>query len=76
MHMTFGFDFGLQILAEIPVSTWVHGLDGTLYSMMITDVINSLRFKGAVSRYSVIFCAFFARAKNGGCSRKCRGHQT
>ena len=31
-------------------------------------------FKGAVSRYSVIFCAFFARAKNGGCSRKCRGH--
>ena len=32
--------------------------------------------KGAVSRYSVIFCAFFARAKNGGCSRKCRGHQT
>ena len=32
-------------------------------------------FKGAVSRYSVIFCAFFARAKNGGCSRKCREHQ-
>ena len=32
--------------------------------------------KGAVSRYSVIFCAFFTRAKNGGCSRKCRGHQT
>ena len=31
--------------------------------------------KGGVSRYSVIFCAFFARAKNGGCSRKCRGHQ-
>ena len=31
-------------------------------------------FKGAVSRYSVIFCAFFARPKNGGCSRKCRGH--
>ena len=59
--MTFGFDFGLQILAEIPVSTWVRGLDGTLYSMMITDVINSLRFKGAVSRYSVIFCAFFLR---------------
>ena len=29
-----------------------------------------------MSRYSVIFCAFFARAKNGGCSRKCRGHQT
>ena len=33
-------------------------------------------FKGAVSRYSVIFCAFFARAKIGDCSRKCRGHQT
>ena len=31
--------------------------------------------KGGVSRYSVIFCASFARAKNGGCSRKCRGHQ-
>ena len=28
-----------------------------------------------VSRYSVIFCALFARAKkNGDCSRKCRGH--
>ena len=35
----------------------------------------SKRFKGAMSRYSVIFCAFFARAKNGGCSRKCCGHQ-
>ena len=31
---------------------------------------------GAVSRYSVIFLAFFARVKNGDCSRKCRGHQT
>ena len=29
-----------------------------------------------MSRYSVIFCAFFARAKIGDCSRKCRGHQT
>ena len=28
-----------------------------------------------MSRYSVIFCAFFARVKNGNCSRKCRGHQ-
>ena len=35
-----------------------------------------LLFKGAVSRYSVIFCAFFARAKNGGCSRKCHGHRS
>ena len=32
--------------------------------------------KGAVSRYSVIFCAFFAPANNGDCSRKCRGHRT
>ena len=32
--------------------------------------------KGAVSRYSVIFCAFFAWAKNGDCPRNCRGHQT
>ena len=37
---------------------------------------HAIGFKGAVSRYSVIFCAFFAQAKNGGCSRKCRGHQT
>ena len=29
-----------------------------------------------MSRYSVIFCAFFARAKNGDCSPKCRGHHT
>ena len=35
-----------------------------------------LSIKGAVSQYSVIFCAFFARGKNGDCSRKCRGHQT
>ena len=35
-----------------------------------------IEFKGAVSRYSVIFCAFFARANNGDCSRKCRGHRT
>ena len=28
------------------------------------------------SRYSVIFCAFFARGKNADCSRKCRGHHT
>ena len=33
-------------------------------------------FKGAVSRYPVIFCAFFAWGKNGDCLRKCRGHQT
>ena len=32
--------------------------------------------KGAVSRYSEIFCAFLARVKNGDCSRKCRGDQT
>ena len=32
--------------------------------------------KGGVSRYSVIFCAFFARAKNGDWSRRCRGLQT
>ena len=32
-------------------------------------------FKGAVSRYSVIFCAFL-REENGDCSRKRRGHQT
>ena len=47
----------------------------------LTNLIQSFSFctysvKGAVSRYSVIFCAFFARAKNGGCSRKCRAHQT
>ena len=32
----------------------------------------------AVSQYSVIFFAsfFFVPAKNGDCSRKCRGHQT
>ena len=29
-----------------------------------------------MSRYSVIFCAFFAWAKNGGCSRKCHGHRS
>ena len=29
-----------------------------------------------MSRYSVIFCAFFCAAKNGDCSRKSRGHQT
>ena len=34
-----------------------------------------IRFKVAVSRYSVIFCAFFARVKNGYCSRKCCGDQ-
>ena len=32
-------------------------------------------FKGAVSRYSVIFCTLFARAKYGHCSRKCHGYQ-
>ena len=32
--------------------------------------------KGAVSRYSVHFLRFFARGKNGDCSRKCRGHHT
>ena len=31
--------------------------------------------KGAVLRYSVIFCTFFARAKNGCCSRECHGYQ-
>ena len=36
----------------------------------------SAELKGAVSRYSVIFCAFFCARKNGDCSRKCRGHQT
>ena len=35
-----------------------------------------LKLKGAVSRYSVIFLCFFARVKNGDCSRKCRAHQT
>ena len=35
-----------------------------------------VKVKGAVSRYSVIFCAFFVQAKNGDCSRKCRGYQT
>ena len=33
------------------------------------------KFKGAVSRFSGIFCPFFAQAKNGYCSRKCCGHQ-
>ena len=32
-------------------------------------------FKGAVSRYSVIFALFLREQKNGCCSRKCRGHQ-
>ena len=35
-----------------------------------------IEFKGAVSRHSVIFALFFARAKNGGYSRKCRGHRS
>ena len=32
-------------------------------------------FKGAVSRYSVIFALFLREQKNGYCSRKCRGYQ-
>ena len=35
-----------------------------------------MNLKGAVSRYSVIFCAFFCASKNSGCSRKCRGHRS
>ena len=38
--------------------------------------VSALKFKGAVSRYSVNFCAVFAQGKNGDCSRKCRGHHT
>ena len=42
--------------------------------MLVCVSVWTTSIKGAVSRYSVIFCAFFARPKNGGCSRKCRGH--
>ena len=36
--------------------------------------VRKYEIKGAVSRYSVIFCTF-ARAKNGCCSRRCHGYQ-
>ena len=48
---------------------------GTLLLFLRSEMTPQPLFKGGVSRYSVIFCASFARAKNGGCSRKCRGHQ-
>ena len=56
-------------------SIWTLGVPYVTFFVLFPSKRSALIIKGAVSRYSVIFCAFFARAKNGGCSRKCRGHR-
>ena len=63
--------FNLQVI------TTAHARkSGVIFHFSNSFQSKKLIIKGAVSRYSVIFCSFFARAKNGDCSHKCRGHQT
>ena len=58
------FNMNLRTIKALTLS-----IPFTVYSSEMLSSTQSL--KGPVSPYLVIF---FARAKNGDCSRKCRGH--